>query len=92
MQITQPIDIFLSHDWPLGITSFTSDGALRDLLRRKKHFQEEVAEGKLGNPVAAELLFSLKPKYWFAAHLHCKFAAAVEHEVRTVAFNVCIFH
>jgi hypothetical protein len=34
------VDIFLSHDWPVGITSF---GDEKELLRRKKFFAEEVS-------------------------------------------------
>lgn len=33
------VDIFLSHDWPIGITKF---GDERGLLRRKTFFAEEV--------------------------------------------------
>jgi hypothetical protein len=40
MQIQQPMDIFLSHDWPRGIERF---GDLRALLRVKKYFYGEVS-------------------------------------------------
>ncbi|KAG8391785.1 hypothetical protein BUALT_Bualt01G0223100 [Buddleja alternifolia] len=76
MQVEEPIDIFLSHDWPRGITDC---GNLKDLLRRKPFFEEEIRKGTLGSPAAAELMAKLKPSYWFSAHLHCKFPALVQH-------------
>lgn len=39
MQVEGPIDIFLSHDWPIGITDH---GDLRKLLREKPFFEQEV--------------------------------------------------
>lgn len=39
MQIEEPMDIFLSHDWPLGITDC---GNSRDLIRQKPYFEKEV--------------------------------------------------
>ena len=78
LQLAHPIDIFLSHDWPRGIYNH---GNVSALLRRKQFFTEEVHSGTLGNPAAEELLHALKPAYWFSAHLHCKFAAVVQHEV-----------
>jgi len=42
----------------------------------------------LGSKPTRELLDELKPKYWFSAHLHCKFAAIVNH---TSDDNVIIF-
>lgn len=39
MQVEEPIDIFLSHDWPRGITEY---GNWKELVRYKRHFEEEV--------------------------------------------------
>ena len=74
----EPVDIMLSHDWPRGIYHFGNTNAL---LNKKPFFREEVSRNTLGCPPLEELLYEMKPKHWFAAHLHVKFAALVEHEV-----------
>lgn len=76
-QLKKPIDIFISHDWPTGIYNF---GNKNELLRRKPFFKDEMENNSLGSQPAHELLMKLKPSYWFAAHLHCKFAAIVPHD------------
>jgi lariat debranching enzyme len=76
MHVKEPLDIFLSHDWPLGITEY---GNWQKLIRAKKHFEEEVNNRTLGSKPAAELLNKLKPPYWFSAHLHCRFPAIIQH-------------
>ncbi|RIA97105.1 lariat debranching enzyme, C-terminal domain-containing protein [Glomus cerebriforme] len=79
-QIKQPLDIFLSHDWPRKITNF---GKLDDLLHIKPYLRQDIESGKLGSAACEELLFKLKPRYWFAAHHHVKFPAIVYHDERT---------
>lgn len=39
MQIREPVDIFLSHDWPRGIEQY---GNVAELVRLKPFFQKEV--------------------------------------------------
>ena len=50
-------------------------------------FRDEIASNTLGSQPAETLLHDLKPKHWFAAHLHVKFCATVQHdEERTTQF------
>ena len=69
-------DIFISHDWPRGIARH---GNTAQLLRKKKYFRKEVEENTLGSPPGERLMMLLRPSFWFAAHLHVKFAALVRH-------------
>ncbi|XP_017011909.3 lariat debranching enzyme [Drosophila takahashii] len=75
-QLSGRVDIFLSHDWPTGIYEY---GDKAQLLRRKPFFAADMESGKLGSQPLEELLKAIQPSYWFAAHLHCKFAALVPH-------------
>ena len=76
LQMTRPLDIFLSHDWPRGIYHH---GNKTQLLRQKKFLVDEVNSDTLGSPGAERLLHVLQPNYWFSAHLHVKFSALVRH-------------
>ncbi|KAJ8878091.1 hypothetical protein PR048_022558 [Dryococelus australis] len=86
-QVQTLVDIFLSHDWPRGVYQH---GDTNQLLRHKPFFREEVQSGSLGSKPCEELLNHLKPSYWFAAHLHTKFAALVRHmpSVSTLPLHV----
>lgn len=76
LQVQRPIDIFLSHDWPQGIYH---EGDTAGLIRRKKFLADEIKDNSLGNPAGRKLLNILKPRFWFSAHLHVKFAGLVRH-------------
>ena len=71
------VDIFVSHDWPRNIYNH---GDVEELLAKKSFFRQEIEESTLGSPACHELLKTLKPSYWFSAHLHVKFAALFEHK------------
>ncbi|CAC9478295.1 conserved hypothetical protein [Leishmania infantum JPCM5] len=70
------VDLFLSHDWPVGITGYGDEA---QLLRFKPYFKDDIRRHALGNPYTMRLLQEAKAPYWFAAHLHCYFEATVEH-------------
>ena len=77
IQLSSP-PIFLSHDWPQSIEQH---GDLQNLLNRKPFFRQDIANGQLGSPPLMGLLRTLKPQWWFSAHLHVRFQARVVHDV-----------
>lgn len=72
-------DFVMSHDWPCGIHSF---GDAEELFSQHKKLRRQVGSkvNTLGSPPTWEVMETLKPEYWFAAHLHIKYAAIVQHE------------
>ncbi|EPE07758.1 lariat debranching enzyme [Ophiostoma piceae UAMH 11346] len=70
--IREQVDIGISHDWPRAIEW---KGDSEHLFRIKPHFRRDAMEGQLGNVAAEYVLDRLRPRYWFSAHLHCKYAA-----------------
>ena len=66
----------MSHDWPRSIEHH---GNLKNLLSCKKFLRSDVESGNLGSPPMMGLLKTLKPAWWFSAHLHVRFEAKVTH-------------
>ncbi|XP_063692413.1 uncharacterized protein LOC134824434 isoform X2 [Bolinopsis microptera] len=90
--LQRPVDVFLSHDWPLGVYEY---GNKEQLLRAKPFFEEDVRNNELGSPPAAEILETLQPCYWFSGHLHVKFSAIIPHDqfgkcTRFLALDKCL--
>ncbi|KAG2205992.1 hypothetical protein INT47_005310, partial [Mucor saturninus] len=77
LQLMEPVDIFLSHDWPRGIERY---GDLQHLMRIKKYFVKEIMENNLGSYPNELILSKVQPAYWFSAHLHVHYAAVVDHD------------
>ena len=75
----QKLDIVLSHDWPQHIEK---KGNMRKLFKDKPFFKADINNGTLGSPLNNVLLDHLKPRYWFASHLHVRFQALVKHNVK----------
>ncbi|XP_028028118.1 lariat debranching enzyme [Bombyx mandarina] len=90
-QLKEKLHVMLTHDWPRGITDY---GDKDHLLRRKPFLREDIESNQLGSMPAEKLLHTLKPDYWFAAHLHCQFAALVKHEdnseTKFLALDKCL--
>ncbi|RKP37066.1 Metallo-dependent phosphatase-like protein [Dimargaris cristalligena] len=75
-QIEQPLDIFISHDWPRGIEHH---GNVKSLIKRKPFFKDEINTNTLGNPVTIKLLDHLQPNHWFSGHLHVRYQVNYKH-------------
>lgn len=75
-QLKKPLDIMLTHDWPLGVYH---QGNTAQLIKFKPYFADEIHNNTLGSSENERLLKLLKPKYWFSAHLHVKFACVYKH-------------
>jgi lariat debranching enzyme len=82
-QLTPGMDVFLSHDWPVGITAHGDEATL---LKRKPFFRPDIQSGKLGSPASKNLLRKLYPRHWFAAHMHTRFQATVPSELGATNF------
>lgn len=76
MQVRTQVDVGISHDWPNGVEW---KGNYKKLFKQKDQFEDDARSGRLGSVAAKQVMDRLRPRHWFAAHLHCKFAAVIEH-------------
>ena len=74
--LREQADVGISHDWPRGIEW---QGDYKTLFRKKDLFEADAKAGTLGSSAAKYVMHRLRPSYWFAAHLHCKYAAVVDY-------------
>ena len=77
MLLRSQLDVGISHDWPRGIEWH---GDWKALFKKKDLFEADARAGTLGSSAAKYVMDRLRPPYWFSAHLHCKFAASVDHD------------
>ena len=78
LQLRTQVDIGVSHDWPRGVEY---KGNHKQLFREpKEHLKEDAENGQLGSVAAKQVMDRLRPRWWFSAHLHCKYAAVVRHD------------
>jgi lariat debranching enzyme len=75
-QVRTQVDIGISHDWPRGVEW---KGDWKKLFRQKAHLEEDARNNQLGSVAAKVVVDRLKPRWWFSAHLHCKFAGIIDH-------------
>ena len=75
-QVRTQVDIGISHDWPRGVEW---KGDWKKLFRQKGHLEEDARNNQLGSVAAKVVVDRLKPRWWFSAHLHCKFAGIIDH-------------
>ena len=81
------VDIGISHDWPRGVEW---QGDWKALFRKKDLFEADARAGTLGSSAARYLMDRLRPPHWFAAHLHCKFAAVVDYRKKAVGSHAAV--
>lgn len=77
LQVTEQVDVGLSHDWPRGVEKH---GDVQQLYRLRPQFKQESLDGTLGNVAAEYVMDRLRPAYWFSAHLHWKYSAIKTHK------------
>jgi lariat debranching enzyme len=77
MQVRTQVDVGISHDWPRGVEW---SGNHKALFSMKSHFEEDARNGTLGSVAARYVMDRLRPRYWFSAHLHCRFSAVINYD------------
>ena len=92
MELEEHMDIFLSHDWPIGVARF---GDWQTLFEKKPYWIEELEKDELGSPALKNILNKLQPDFWFSAHMHIKFPALVtfpnsKNVTRFLALDKCL--
>lgn len=82
--LSEPVDIIMSHDWPKVVLEY---GNIDDLVQSTGFSQEEIHAKTFYNPAAEDVMLKLQPDYWFSAHNHVQFSAAVQHSQTSKVTN-----
>lgn len=77
LQVSEQVDVGLSHDWPRGIENH---GDVQSLYRLRPMWKQESLDGTLGSIAAEYVMDRLRPAYWFSAHMHWKFTAIKKYK------------
>jgi len=62
-----------------GLNQLNSTGTLKGCCAKNLFFRQDIDSGNLGSPPLMGLLQTLRPDWWFSAHLHVRFEAVVKH-------------
>lgn len=79
LQVSSPVDIGVSHDWPRRIEYF---GDCVKLFTDRPSLFDSAKVDNLGSAPAEQLLNRLRPSHWFSGHIHVKYNATVQHRNR----------
>ena len=74
---SEPIDIFLGHDWAGGVFKFATDQERRRQLKIKPFFKSDIDHGTFGDPTKGYLLNALNINNFFVGHCHIDFHAKI---------------
>jgi len=75
--LSQPVDIFISHEWPSNVTTKADVRQIQYLTRIKPFFKNDIRQGNLGSRHYNYILDKMSPKFWFSAHLHVHFVSKI---------------
>ncbi len=72
--ITNPVDIFLSHDWPFNVVHKDD---VNKILKVKKGW-DDLENGEMGSRPSRYLMNLLKPKFWVCGHMHYYYKTIID--------------
>ncbi len=79
LQIREPVDIVMSHDWPCNVFDMISDKqSVLDFFAHNP--QVELERETFGSLPLRSLVAKLQPRFWICAHMHRKWEATIKHD------------
>jgi lariat debranching enzyme len=77
LQISTPIDICLSHDWPRRVEWF---GDYKRLVAARSDWLVSIKADKFGSAPAEQIMNVLRPNWFFSGHMHLFHEAVINHD------------